>query len=204
MRRLLAFYNIAEYAGFFALPLVVLPLQPGEQMRGHGRTEPIGSAHAPTSTFTSRMDPREAIQSNPPLYRRSDAKRETYGFVLYVFASVLWVLWCLWAMCPEWLLIRVGIEWFPRRDWAYVLISWSLVAVLTVYFTFGALNMYHTPPIDSLDCVTDDRANIYDALSKPLPPMTLAETGYADSPLCDDVYDLYPGLVSRALYLNEG
>lgn len=49
------------------------------------------------------------------LYRHSNPQREAYGFALSIFASVIWVLWVLWAVCPEWLLIRVGIEWFPHR-----------------------------------------------------------------------------------------
>lgn len=95
-----------------------------------------------------------AEAGDAPLYRRSNAKSETYGFSLYIFASVLWVLWVLWAVCPDSVLMRLGIAWFPRRDWAYLLIAWSLVLVLMTYIGFGALNMYHTPPLDSLDCMT--------------------------------------------------
>ncbi|WFD44879.1 hypothetical protein MPSI1_003551 [Malassezia psittaci] len=144
------------------------------------------------------------VASDVSFYRRSNAEREAYGFVLYISASVLWVVINLWAVLPEAVLLAMGIEWFPRREWAYLLVAWSLVLVLTTYLCFGALNMYNTPSIDSIHCITDDHAIIYPALSTdPLPTMSIPETGWADSPLCGDMYDLSPGIVSRALYLND-
>ena len=150
------------------------------------------------------QDGQEEITSDVSFYRRSNAEREAYGFVLYIFASVLWIAINLWAILPEEALIALGIEWFPRREWAYLLVAWSLVLVLTTYLSFGALNMYNTPNIDSIHCLTDDHAVIYSAFSKdPLPTMSIPETGWTDSPLCEDMYDLSPGIVSRALYLND-
>lgn len=151
------------------------------------------------------MDEGARAPSDAPLYQRSDAKSETYGFSLYIFASVLWVLWCIWALCPEWLLMDMGIEWFPRREWAYILVAWSLVVVLMTYLGFSALNLHNTPPLNSLDCITDDKAILYTTLpDQPLPVLSIAETGWVGSPLSDDVYDISPGLVSRALYLDGG
>ena len=47
--------------------------------------------------------------------RRRNAKSESYGFALYIFATVLWIFWIVWAASPEWLLTSVGITWFPNR-----------------------------------------------------------------------------------------
>ena len=47
--------------------------------------------------------------------RRRSAKSESYGFALYIFATVLWIFWVVWAASPEWLLTSVGITWFPNR-----------------------------------------------------------------------------------------
>ena len=48
-------------------------------------------------------------------YRHSNPTSEAYGFALYIFALVVWVIWIFWAASPEWLLIMMGIEWFPHR-----------------------------------------------------------------------------------------
>lgn len=49
------------------------------------------------------------------LYKHSNPTAEAYGFSLAMVASVVWVLWVLWALLPEWLLISLGIRWFPNR-----------------------------------------------------------------------------------------
>lgn len=49
------------------------------------------------------------------LYKHSNPTTEAYGFSLAMVASVIWVLWILWAILPEWLLISLGIRWFPNR-----------------------------------------------------------------------------------------
>ncbi|WFD32113.1 hypothetical protein MSPP1_003156 [Malassezia sp. CBS 17886] len=134
------------------------------------------------------------------LYRRSSPRTESYGFALYTFASVLWLVWVVWAASPEWLLESVGIAWFPRRDWAYLLIAWSLVLVLFSYFAFVALNLFHTPPLHSTDLVVAERL----PSDHPLYGLSVAESAAAGAPLCDDVYDMSPGLVSRMLYLRRG
>lgn len=96
---------------------------------------------------------------------------ESYGFALYICVSVLWVVWILWAASPEWLLLKAGIEWFPHRfariegfahrsEWAYLLIAWSLVLVLTVYAVFLAINVRSTPPLDSSAVIMGESSSI--------------------------------------------
>lgn len=152
-------------------------------------------------------------ERNSGLYRQSNARSEAYGFALYIVSSVLWVLWVVWALCPDSVLVSLGIGWYPRREWAYLLVAWSLVLVLFTYIGFGALNMWHTRPLDSLDCITgrsddlpDEAAIIYPALDDATPPLdsvSLADTGKHPSPFSHDIYDLSPGFVSRALYMGE-
>lgn len=95
-------------------------------------------------------------------------------------------------------------------DWAYLLVAWSLVLILTVYATFMALNVAVTPPLDDMAVVTgasllltDARANIYPLapdMPHPLANMDITASGRSGEPLCDDIYDIYPGVVARSLY----
>lgn len=50
-----------------------------------------------------------------PLYQHSNPTTEAYGFALSMATAVVWVLWVVWAITPEWLLMSVGIRWFPNR-----------------------------------------------------------------------------------------
>lgn len=60
---------------------------------------------APPGTRDTNCDPS----------RRRSSKSESYGFALYIFATVFWLVWVIWAASPEWLLKSAGIEWFPNR-----------------------------------------------------------------------------------------
>ena len=98
-------------------------------------------------------------------------------------------------------------------DWAYLLIAWSLVLILTVYATFMALNVAMTPPLDDMAVVTgtpplltDARANIYPLardMPHPLDNMDITASGRSGEPICDDIYDIYPGIVARSLYTRN-
>jgi len=67
------------------------------------------------------------------LYKHSNPTTEAYGFSLAMVASVVWVLWVLWAILPEWLLISLGIRWFPNR---YVGVAYHEVTGL-IYYLHG-------------------------------------------------------------------
>ncbi len=40
---------------------------------------------------------------------------EYYGFALFIFATVLFVLWILWALLPDSALEKLGVGWYPNR-----------------------------------------------------------------------------------------
>lgn len=89
-------------------------------------------------------------------------------------------------------------------DWAYLIIAWSLVLILTVYAVFMSLNIAVTPRLDEIAVITDKRAGIY-----PIDPSMemhtlngtdIVASGRSGGPLCDDIYDISPGVISRALY----
>lgn len=142
------------------------------------------------------------------LYKHSNPTTEAYGFSLAMVASVVWVLWVLWAILPEWLLISLGIRWFPNRDWAYLLPAWSIMLFLFIYVGFVSWNVFQTPPMDALELVVDQHAVLYtrpltEERGHPLQQHTIRDITDMRGPLSDDVYDVSPGLISRARYLNR-
>lgn len=70
-----------------------------------------------------------------------------------------------------------------------------MMAVVYVYVAYFALNLYHTPRLTDLSTITDTQANIL--------PKGWDQSGLL-SDLSDDsippLYDLPPGLVSRAVF----
>ena len=84
----------------------------------HARTLDSRNQRAEAVSMESRQAENaeaDAAKANAEVNARRNPKSESYGFALYIFASVLWVVWVLWAASPEWLLIQLGIEWFPHR-----------------------------------------------------------------------------------------
>lgn len=87
--------------------------------------------------------------------------------------------------------------------------------VLFIYIGFLSFNMYCTPPLNALEVVcgtvrlltADQRAILYTqplqrGAPHPLKDCSLLGMGYWHGPLSDDAYDVSPGLVSRAAYLE--
>lgn len=75
-----------------------------------------------------------------------------------------------------------------------------------IYVGYFSLNLFRTPPLDSVNLVTDRRAVLYtqplnDPGPHPLAHLSVAEMSSIHGPLSDDVYDISPGLVSRVRYL---
>lgn len=79
---------------------------------------------------------------------------EYYGFALFIFSTVLWIGWIAWALTPDEVLRKVGIAWYPNREWAFLLPAWSLFAVLAIYAGFIGLNARNTPELDDINNVT--------------------------------------------------
>ncbi|KAE9401043.1 hypothetical protein BT96DRAFT_818380 [Gymnopus androsaceus JB14] len=66
----------------------------------------------------------------------------------------LFVVYLLWALLPDPVIISLGIEWYPNREWSILLPAWSMVLVLLTYFSYMALTLYGTPAFDDVEAVT--------------------------------------------------
>ncbi|KDN53217.1 CIA30-domain-containing protein [Tilletiaria anomala UBC 951] len=157
----------------------------------------LSAIHSTTNLLATGKETNKNLMH--PVDRTSG---EYYGFALFIFATVMWALWCLWALLPDSALKWLGVEWYPNREWAYLIPAWSLMTVLLTYIGFMALNIYNTPSHEDLRTVTDSHANV---LPQPgaLAGMRISETGQEQGPLAAGIYDLPLGMVSRALYLDQ-
>ncbi|THH01495.1 hypothetical protein EW145_g6898 [Phellinidium pouzarii] len=75
---------------------------------------------------------------------------EFYGFVAWTSTYALFVLYVLWALFPDEWITRLGIEWYPSREWAILLPAYSVILILLTYFTYWALALYGTPSLGDM------------------------------------------------------
>ncbi|GAA6061278.1 hypothetical protein JCM10212_004684 [Sporobolomyces blumeae] len=152
-----------------------------------------GSSNAPCHTSTvSSVDDSSAATSEaqrsstslpshfPPRLPSDPAPTvESQGFVLYVSSAVVYCAYLVWAFVPERGLERIGIGWYPSREWALLVPSWITVAVVYVYLGYFCLNLANTPtPTQLLESRSDPKAfvapltaplSLFSALERPCP-----------------------------------
>lgn len=193
--------DFGSQSGPFALRLVSLGAIPRGPQRVEKRTlfrDQLADGRPPPLTASSQQD----VASN--------TSSEYYGFALYIFATVLFVVWIVWALTPDRMLKSLGIDWYPNREWAFLLPAWSLFAVLFTYAGFMTLNIRNNPRLDDLSQVVDSHSNVLplgheaemagltgDTEKHPLCGRDMASTGGLNGPMAADIYDLPPGFVSR-------
>lgn len=86
---------------------------------------------------------------------------ESQGFVLYIGSSVAYLAYLVWAFLPEPWLEKIGIGWYPSREWALLVPAWSIMLVVYVYIAYAALNAWVTPDLDSVDAFTGPLSTVY-------------------------------------------
>lgn len=131
---------------------------------------------------------------------------EKYGFVVYVGSLLAWWLYLFWAFTPDAYLKQLGLEWYPNREWAVLVPSWIMVSVVYAYVAYFALNLYHTPALDSLTTLVDTQAHLLPrkrdvaGRSSALPAYDInADLGFEEDYI-PPLYDLPAGMINRALF----
>ncbi|CAJ2499951.1 Uu.00g028040.m01.CDS01 [Anthostomella pinea] len=86
---------------------------------------------------------------------------EYYGFVLYLFSSLTFLVYILWAFLPSPFLHAMGIYYYPNRWWALAVPSFIVMLLVYIYI---ALALYNTEvltlPLNSIETITDEAAQI--------------------------------------------
>ncbi len=197
--------NFQTQSGPFALQLHSLNALPSE--------DPLQSSASPASSALVRNPQSSTIESwvdeksdqsfrsfrSPPSPLAHRSSGEYYGFALFIFSTVLWVVWIGWALTPDEVLQSIGIAWYPNREWAFLIPAWSLFAVLATYAVFIGLNARNTPELEEMANVTDSAQNVLRIDMEDDKHLFEDDERYRQS--LHDIYDLPPTYVSRQMHL---
>ena len=170
---LMARSNFQAQSGPFALQLHSLNALPVEDQ--FGASKPHAATALPTDAAAGETESWVDEKSGHSFRAGSSARStsvtaattirstsgEYYGFALFIFSTVLWIVWLAWALTPDEILENVGIAWYPNREWAFLIPAWSLLAVLAVYAVFIGLNARNTPELDDINNVTGKSVPVY-------------------------------------------
>eukprot|EP01134_Creolimax_fragrantissima_P000970 CFRG0970T1 len=129
-----------------------------EKLSRQTDTEPTEySGHVKDYTQTQNLTklPTETDVLDSTLPAAMPPDKEIYGFVMYCISWLGFGLYLLYAIATEATLHRYGIT-FPAKWWSlavpvYICSLW--VFLLSIYM---AVNLYRTPPLDSLDTIQDE------------------------------------------------
>ncbi|CAG8951522.1 hypothetical protein HYFRA_00007438 [Hymenoscyphus fraxineus] len=122
----------------------------------------------PTTPDTSadELEPVPRASPKVPTY-------EYYGFVLYLFSSLTFLMYLLWSYLPSPFLHALGIYYYPNRWWSLALPSFLVMLLVYIYVALASYNTgYLTLPLSSIETIIDDAANIatLDGKGSKLPP----------------------------------
>ncbi|KAH8194743.1 hypothetical protein TruAng_011085 [Truncatella angustata] len=114
----------------------------------------------PTTPDASDDDAAHALEPVP----RASPKVPTYeyyGFVLYLFSTLVFLTYLLWAYLPSPFLHALGIFYYPNRWWALAVPAFLTMLIVYIYVALACYNTeYLTLPLGSLETVVDDAAKV--------------------------------------------
>ncbi|KAJ9622586.1 hypothetical protein H2204_011505 [Knufia peltigerae] len=86
---------------------------------------------------------------------------EYYGFVLYLASTIAFLMYILWSYLPSPFLHAMGVTYYPNRWWSLAIPAWIVMLLIFIYAALLSYNVeYLTLPLDSLECMVDDAANV--------------------------------------------
>lgn len=105
---------------------------------------------------------------------------EYYGFVLYLASSLAFrtasllsqfphhrltpvnlVLYILWSYLPSPFLDAIGLHYYPNRWWSLAIPAFLVMLLVYIYVALLSYNVeFLTLPLESVECIVDDAANI--------------------------------------------
>ncbi|KAF7956629.1 hypothetical protein EAE96_003963 [Botrytis aclada] len=124
----------------------------------------------PSPSLTSLLRPSRpttpdssADELEPPVPRASPKvpTYEYYGFVLYLFSSLTFLLYLLWSYLPSPFLHALGIYYYPNRWWSLALPSWIVMLLVYIYVALASYNTgYLTLGMSNVETIIDGAANV--------------------------------------------
>ncbi|KAK5663772.1 hypothetical protein OQA88_4203 [Cercophora sp. LCS_1] len=125
----------------------------------------------PSPSLTSLLRPSrpttpdQSDDDNPaePLPRASPKvpTYEYYGFVLYLFSSLSFLIYLLWSYLPSPFLHVLGIYYYPNRWWSLAIPSFLVTTYVYIYVALAAYNTeILTLPLGSIETIVDEAAKV--------------------------------------------
>lgn len=110
----------------------------------------------PTTPDASDEDIEPVPRASPrvPTY-------EYYGFVLYLFSTLTFIVYLLWAYLPSPFLHALGIYYYPNRWWALAIPAWLVMLIVFIYVALASYNTeVLTLPLDDLETIVDEAGKV--------------------------------------------
>lgn len=86
---------------------------------------------------------------------------EYYGFVLYLFSTLTFLVYLLWSFLPSPFLKALGITYYPDRWWALAIPAFITMLGVYIYIALALYNVeILTLPMSSIETVVDSAAQV--------------------------------------------
>jgi phosphatidylinositol N-acetylglucosaminyltransferase subunit P len=86
---------------------------------------------------------------------------EYYGFVLYLFSSLTFLVYLLWSFLPSPFLHALGIYYYPNRWWALAIPSFLVMTLCYIYVALAAYNTeILTLPLGDIETIVDEASKV--------------------------------------------
>ncbi|PPQ69675.1 hypothetical protein CVT24_001208 [Panaeolus cyanescens] len=136
----------------------------------------------------------------PPEHEDTKSRApEFYGFVAWTSTYLAFVLYLLWGLLPDEWIVWTGVTWYPNREWAILIPSWTVVLVITTYIVYSSIAIRATPAFDEMNSLTDARISVPSRTDSGENPYISALEPNA----IPELYDMPIGMVNRVLYRND-
>ncbi|KAL2127787.1 hypothetical protein VTI74DRAFT_10172 [Chaetomium olivicolor] len=139
---------------FYGRPPTPLPPSPSltSLLRPSRPTTPDASDDDGGGTHPG--DPLPRARPKVPTY-------EYYGFVLYLFSSLSFLIYLLWSYLPSPFLHALGIYYYPNRWWSLAIPSFLVMLLVYIYVALAGYNLeILTLPLNSVETVVDEAAQV--------------------------------------------
>lgn len=117
----------------------------------------------PSRPTTPDASDDEGLNSAEPVPRASPKvpTYEYYGFVLYLFSSLVFLIYLLWSYLPSPFLHVLGIYYYPNRWWSLAIPSFLVMLLVYIFVALALYNTeYLTLPLNNLETIVDDAGKI--------------------------------------------
>ncbi|KAJ9663902.1 hypothetical protein H2201_005384 [Coniosporium apollinis] len=141
------------------------PEHPSSRRYHHSRTSTAGTTATSANTGTGTTTPAlpSALTAPPDIPRATPRvpTYEYYGFALYLFSSLFFLMYLLWAYLPSPFLHQLGIDYYPNRWWALAIPAWLVVLVGYIYVALASYNTgYLTLGMARVENLVDEAGRI--------------------------------------------